>query len=98
VVFARLSKPGFQKTPVISLAEAGVARSRRKTQHSARSFKGAIATAQRYAGHFREASTAFRETCTAYLRIMSRIGANAFEHFRRAALRSAPTSSRCSAV
>jgi hypothetical protein len=26
---------------------------------------------------------------------MSRIGANAFEHFRRAALRSAPSSSRC---
>jgi hypothetical protein len=29
------------------------------------------------------------------LRIMSRIGANAFEHIRRAALRSAPSSSRC---
>jgi hypothetical protein len=29
------------------------------------------------------------------LRIISRIGANAFEHFRRAALRSAPSSSRC---
>jgi hypothetical protein len=33
-------------------------------------------------GHSREAST------TAFLRIMSRIGANVFEHFRRAALRS----------
>ena len=30
---------GVSKTPVISLAEAGVARSRRKTQHSARGFK-----------------------------------------------------------
>jgi hypothetical protein len=30
-----------------------------------------------------------------FLRIVSRIGANAFEHFRRAALRSAPSSSRC---
>ena len=28
-------------------------------------------------------------------RIMSRIGANALEHFRRAALRSAPGSPRC---
>jgi hypothetical protein len=46
-------------------------------------------------GHSREASTAFSEACTAFLRIMSRIGANAFEHFRRAALRSAPSSSRC---
>jgi hypothetical protein len=27
----------------------------------------------------------FSEACTAFLRIMSRIGANAFEHFRRAA-------------
>ena len=36
----------------------------------------------------REASTAFSEACTAYLRILSRIGAIAFEHFRRAALRS----------
>ena len=33
--------------------------------------------------------TAFNEACTAFLRIMSRIVA-AFEHFRRAALRSAP--------
>jgi hypothetical protein len=41
-------------------------------------------------GHTREASTAFTEACTAYLRIMSRIGANAFEHFRCTALRSAP--------
>jgi hypothetical protein len=55
----------------------------------------AIAKAQRYAGHSREASTAFSEACTAFLRIMSRIGANAFGHFRRAALRSAPSSSRC---
>ena len=46
-----------------------------------------------HAGHSREASTAFSEACTA--RITSRIGANAFEHFRRAALRSAPSSSRC---
>jgi len=55
----------------------------------------AIAKAERHPGHSREASTAFSEACTAYLRIMSRIGANAFEHFRRAALRSAPSSSRC---
>jgi len=55
----------------------------------------AIAKAERHAGHSREASTAFSEACTAFLRIMSRIGANAFEHFRRAALRSAPSSSRC---
>lgn len=41
-------------------------------------------------GHSREASTTFSEACTAFLRIMSRIGANAFEHFRHAALRSAP--------
>jgi hypothetical protein len=41
-----------------------------------------------HAGHSREASTAFSEACTAYLRILSRIGAIAFEHFRRAALRS----------
>jgi hypothetical protein len=47
------------------------------------------------AGHPREAFTAFAEACTAFLRITSRIGANAFEHFRRAALRSAPSSSRC---
>jgi hypothetical protein len=52
---------------------------------------GEIANAQRYAGHSREASTAFSEACTAFLRI----SANAFEHFRRAALRSAPSSSRC---
>ena len=52
----------------------------------------AIAKAQRHAGHSREASTAFSEACAAFLRIMSRIGANAFEHFRRAALRSAPSS------
>jgi hypothetical protein len=44
--------------------------------------------------HSREASTAFSEACTAFLRIMSRIVA-AFEHFRRTALRSAPSSSRC---
>jgi len=56
---------------------------------------GEIANAQRHAAHSREASTAFSEACTAYLRILSRIGANVFEHFRRAALRSAPSSSRC---
>jgi hypothetical protein len=44
-----------------------------KTQHSAREFQGEIAKAQRHAGHSREASTAFTEACTAYLRIMSRI-------------------------
>jgi hypothetical protein len=48
-----------------------------------------------HAGHSREASTAFSEACTAYLRIMSRIGSNAFEHFRPAALRSAPSLLRC---
>ena len=36
----------------------------------------------------REASSAFSEACTAYLRILSRIGASAFGHLRRAALRS----------
>jgi hypothetical protein len=56
---------------------------------------GEIVKAECHAGHSREASTAFSEACTAFLRIMSRIGANAFEHFRRAALRSAPSSSRC---
>ena len=56
---------------------------------------GEAAKAECHAGHFREASTAFSEACTTYLLIMSRIGANAFEHFRRAALRSAPSSSRC---
>ena len=50
---------------------------------------------ERHVGHSREASTTFSEACTAFLRIMSRIGANAFEHFRRAALRSAPSSLRC---
>jgi len=55
--------------------------------------QGKIANAQRHTGHSREASTAFSEACTAFLRIVSRIGANAFEHFRRAALRSAPSSS-----
>jgi hypothetical protein len=40
-----------------------------------------------HAGHSREASGAF-SACTAYLRILSRIGANAFERFCRAALRS----------
>jgi hypothetical protein len=39
--------------------------------------QGEIAKADRHAGHSREASTAFSEACTAYLRIMSRIGANA---------------------
>jgi hypothetical protein len=66
---------------------------RRKTQQSAK-LAGEIAKAECHAGHSREASTAFSEACTAFLRIMSRIGANAFEHFRRAALRSAPSSSR----
>jgi len=56
---------------------------------------GEVAKAECHAGHSREASTAFSEACTTYLLIMSRIGANAFEHFRRAALRSAPSSSRC---
>jgi hypothetical protein len=46
---------------------------------------GAIAKAECHAGHSREASTAFSEACTAFLRIMSRICANAFEHFRRVA-------------
>ena len=41
-------------------------------------------------GHSREASGTFSEACTAYLRILSRIGAIAFGHLRRAALRSAP--------
>ena len=40
-----------------------------------------------HAGHSREASGAF-SACTAYLRILSRIGASAFGHLRRAALRS----------
>ena len=40
---------------------------------------GEIAKAECHAGHSREASTAFSEACTAFLRIMSRIGA-AFEH------------------
>jgi hypothetical protein len=48
--------------------------------------QGEVAKAQRYAGRSREASTAFSEACTVFLRIMSRIGANAFEHFRRAGL------------
>ena len=39
--------------------------------------------------------TAFSERAPRSMRIMSRIGANAFKHFRRAALRSAPSSSRC---
>ena len=34
--------------------------------------------------------TAFNEACTAFLRIMSRVGAKAFERFRCTALRSAP--------
>jgi len=55
--------------------------SRRKAQHSARSLAST--------------DTAFSEACTAFFRIMSRIGANAFEHFRRAALRSAPGSWNC---
>ena len=48
----------------------------------------AIAKAQRHAAHSREASGTFSEACTAYLRILSRIGAIAFGHLRRAALRS----------
>jgi hypothetical protein len=44
--------------------------------------QGEIAKADRHAGHSREASTPLH---TAFLRIMSRIDANAFEHFRRAA-------------
>ena len=56
---------------------------------------GKIAKAECHAGHSREASTAFSEACTAFLRIMSRIGADAFEHFRSAVLRSAPSSPRC---
>ena len=59
---------------------------------SARSFQGEIADAKAgelgHAGHSREASGTFSEACTAYLRILSRIGAIAFGHFRRAALRS----------
>jgi len=58
---------------------------------SARSFQGEIADANAgelgHAGHSREVSGAF-SACTAYLRILSRIGAIAFEHFCRAALRS----------
>ena len=57
--------------------------------------QGEIANAQHYARHSREASTAFSEACAAFLQIMSKIGANAFEHFRRVALSSAPVSSRC---
>ena len=59
---------------------------------SARSFQGEIADANAgelgHAGHSREASGTFSEACTAYLRILSRIGAIAFGHLRRAALRS----------
>ena len=59
---------------------------------SARSFQGEIADANAgelgHAGHSREASGTFSEACTAYLRILSRIGASAFGHLRRAALRS----------
>jgi hypothetical protein len=40
----------------------------------------------------------FSEACTVFLRIMSRIGADAFEHFRRAALRSAPVHRDASAT
>src|ERR1700730_2768404 len=83
---------GQRGRAVIPPRRAHVARS---ILHSARSFQGTLANAQRHAGHSREASTAFSEACTAFLRIKSRIGANAFEHFRRAALRSAPNSSRC---
>src|ERR1700730_16300127 len=39
---------------------------------------GVVAKAECHAGHSREASTAFSEACTAYLRIMSSIG----ERFR----------------
>ena len=59
---------------------------------SVRSFQGEIADANAgelgHAGHSREASGTFSEACTAYLRILSRIGAIAFGHLRRAALRS----------
>jgi hypothetical protein len=66
---------------------------------SARGFQGEIADANAgelgHAGHsreasgtFSEASGTFSEACTAYLRILSRIGAIAFGHLRRAALRS----------
>jgi hypothetical protein len=59
---------------------------------SARSLQGEIADANAgelgHAGHSREASGTFSEACTAYLRIVSRIGAIAFGHLRRAALRS----------
>jgi hypothetical protein len=58
-------------------------------QHSARSFQGEVAKAECHG----EASAAFSEACTASLRIMSRIVAT-FVHFHRAALRSAPSSSR----
>ena len=54
---------------------------------SARSFQGEIADANAgelgHAGHSREASGTFSEACTAYLRILSRIGASAFGHLRR---------------
>jgi hypothetical protein len=58
-----------------SSRERRYARIRRKTQHSARNFKVEMAKAERHAGHSREASTAFSEACTAFLRIMSIIGA-----------------------
>jgi hypothetical protein len=80
LVFGREHHPSGQK----GAPRAGTARPAQRAE-----LQGEIAKAPRHAGHSREASTAFSEACTAYLRIMSRIGANAFEHFRRAALRSA---------
>ena len=60
LVFPVNSSPlGPRKAP----PRAGATR-RSKTQHSARSSQVAIAKAQRHAGHFREASTAFSEACT----------------------------------
>src|SRR3984893_12471063 len=55
---------------------------------------GVVAKAECHAGHSREASTAFSEACTAYLRIMSRIG----ERFRAFPPRCLALASQCIAM
>jgi hypothetical protein len=57
--------------------------------------KSAIASVAMAGGAALDNSRRHGKGITGELRIMSRVGANAFEHFRRAALRSAPSSSRC---
>jgi hypothetical protein len=87
-LFRRFSRLRIARPRAPALTAPAAPRAAAAKPSTAREASMCEANAQRHAGHSREASTTFSEACTAFLRIMSRIDANASEHFRRAALRS----------